>query len=349
MTAVTGVQIPAVQYVTTPDGADIAYTVCGDGEPFVFLPMFLNHVQDVWRGYYSFSSLLVALKERFQLVNFDSRGLGLSTRGLPQDVTLDDYLSDLDAVLDKLDIDRAVFLGSCQSTFLAAHYALRNPERVRALVLVNGALSWDAWRLSSVYDTLPEEDWELFLYNQVPRSKPPDVAKQTVELLKQAETQQDYLVSARVWHSAGLERLATRIRTPTLVLHSRDFRLRSVEAPIELARKLPNSRLVLMESDLLFGEPGQAMEAIDAFLAEVEAEECRPARGAEQHPSATPLTMREVEVLRLLAGGESNRDIADRLYLSLRTVERHITNIYAKIGARGRADATAYAVHNALT
>ena len=44
---------------------------------------------------------------------------------------------------------------------------------------------------------------------------------------------------------------------------------------------------------------------------------------------------------RLVAIGESNRQIAKELVLSVRTVERHVTNIYAKIYARGRADATA--------
>jgi DNA-binding NarL/FixJ family response regulator len=61
------------------------------------------------------------------------------------------------------------------------------------------------------------------------------------------------------------------------------------------------------------------------------------------------LTWREVEVLRLIAGGSSNREVAAQLVLSLRTVERHITNIYAKIGARGRADATSYALRNSLS
>jgi pimeloyl-ACP methyl ester carboxylesterase/DNA-binding CsgD family transcriptional regulator len=348
MGVVAPVHIPAVQYVTTPDGADIAYTVTGSGEPFVFLPGFLNHVQDAWRGYYSSTPLLQELADRFRLVNFDSRGLGLSTRCLPQDLSLDHYLSDLDTVLEKLDIDRAILLGSCQSTFLAAHYALRNPERVRALILVNGALSWDAWRLSSVYDRLPEEDWELFLYCLVPRSCPPEKAKLLLDVMKQAQTQRDYVISARVWQSAGIERLAARIRVPSLILHSREFRLRAVEGPTELARKLPNSRLVLMDSDTLFGEPGQAMQAIDSFLADVDREACPPA-SAVADLATSPLTAREVQVLRLLAGGETNREIAARLYLSLRTVERHIANIYAKIGARGRADATAYALRNSLT
>jgi DNA-binding NarL/FixJ family response regulator len=61
------------------------------------------------------------------------------------------------------------------------------------------------------------------------------------------------------------------------------------------------------------------------------------------------LTARELEVLRLVAAGHSNREIADVLVLSLRTIERHINNLYAKIGARGKADATAYAFRHGLT
>jgi DNA-binding CsgD family transcriptional regulator len=61
------------------------------------------------------------------------------------------------------------------------------------------------------------------------------------------------------------------------------------------------------------------------------------------------LSGREVDVLRLIAAGKSNREIADEIVLSVRTVERHITNIYAKIGARGKADATVYALRHSLT
>ncbi len=55
------------------------------------------------------------------------------------------------------------------------------------------------------------------------------------------------------------------------------------------------------------------------------------------------LTPREVEVLRLLAAGRSNRDIAEHLVLSERTVARHVANIFAKIGVGSRSAATAYA------
>jgi DNA-binding CsgD family transcriptional regulator len=60
------------------------------------------------------------------------------------------------------------------------------------------------------------------------------------------------------------------------------------------------------------------------------------------------LTAREAEVLGLIASGSSNTEIATELFLSVRTVERHITNIYRKIDARGRADAVNYALRHQL-
>jgi non-specific serine/threonine protein kinase len=61
------------------------------------------------------------------------------------------------------------------------------------------------------------------------------------------------------------------------------------------------------------------------------------------------LTARQAEVLRLLADGLSNKEIAERLYLSRGTVERHLATIYHKLGLGGRVDATRYAVEHELT
>jgi DNA-binding CsgD family transcriptional regulator len=65
-------------------------------------------------------------------------------------------------------------------------------------------------------------------------------------------------------------------------------------------------------------------------------------------PYLNGLTSREIEVLRLLAAGRTNNDIAETLVLSVRTVERHIANIYGKIDAHGRADATAFAFNSGI-
>ena len=68
-------------------------------------------------------------------------------------------------------------------------------------------------------------------------------------------------------------------------------------------------------------------------------------------PGALPagLTAREAEVLRLLASGKTDRDIAVELVISEHTVGRHLQNLYAKLGVSSRSAATAYAFEHGLT
>ena len=65
---------------------------------------------------------------------------------------------------------------------------------------------------------------------------------------------------------------------------------------------------------------------------------------ADQHG----LSPRELEVLRLMADGRTNQEIADELFLSLRTVTTHITAILGKLGLPSRTAAVAYAIRNGL-
>jgi DNA-binding CsgD family transcriptional regulator len=74
----------------------------------------------------------------------------------------------------------------------------------------------------------------------------------------------------------------------------------------------------------------------------------QPAPPPPQTGYPAGLTAREVEVLRLIAAGRTNKEIAAALVISLATAERHIANIYNKIGARNRAEATAYALNQGL-
>ncbi len=60
------------------------------------------------------------------------------------------------------------------------------------------------------------------------------------------------------------------------------------------------------------------------------------------------LTDREVEVLRLIARGRSNRQVAERLFISPKTVGRHVENLYAKIGVSSRAAAAVFAMEHRL-
>src|SRR5437763_1878261 len=85
---------PPVRFVTTKDGYDIAYTICGEGQPFVFMPFPNNHLQLNWQSRRR-RDLMERLSAHFKLVLYDSRGQGMSTRGLPENHSLTDYVTDL--------------------------------------------------------------------------------------------------------------------------------------------------------------------------------------------------------------------------------------------------------------
>ena len=90
----------------------------------------------------------------------------------------------------------------------------------------------------------------------------------------------------------------------------------------------------------------QATAEASAFLDRVRSPAIATDRA--RAPSPFGLTSRELDVLRLLAAGKSDREIADMLFIGLRTVETHVSNVLAKLGAHNRAEATAFAIRSDL-
>ncbi len=69
---------------------------------------------------------------------------------------------------------------------------------------------------------------------------------------------------------------------------------------------------------------------------------------ASHADTSSRLSIREIEVLQLVAAGRSNAEIADELFISLRTVTTHLTHIFAKLGVESRAEAVALALRTGL-
>jgi DNA-binding NarL/FixJ family response regulator len=122
-----------------------------------------------------------------------------------------------------------------------------------------------------------------------------------------------------------------------------------------LRREVPTARIVVMARDVMGGLARQALNAgAEAFVSEHDAPEtlgaavravvaglvCAP-RMTRRLVAKPTFTHREKEILELLVGGMTNREIADRLYLAESTVKSHVTSAFAKLGVRSRKDAAA--------
>ncbi|WP_166879968.1 LuxR C-terminal-related transcriptional regulator [Salinibacterium sp. ZJ450] len=103
-------------------------------------------------------------------------------------------------------------------------------------------------------------------------------------------------------------------------------------------------RMVVTEGTIW--PPRVVLDRVPQVLAEIAQSSHLPPTTGDPLPDG--LTAREAEVLALIGHGMTSRAIASELVISIDTVGRHITNLYRKIGARGRADATAYALRMKL-
>jgi pimeloyl-ACP methyl ester carboxylesterase/DNA-binding CsgD family transcriptional regulator len=298
------------------------------------------------------------LVERFRVVTFDDRGQGLSTRGLPADLTLQDFDRDIEAVAAEIPAARFAIVGCARAAHLGLRYAIRHPERVSALFIISCPISFrpdtrpHAWSIG-LFDLLPSENWEFFLRTQLLPGLSPEESNKGVALLKETVIREDYETAWRLWRTSDVTRELPLVRVPTLVIHPRDFPLLPPEESVKLAASIEGASITMIEGSDFFGDADQAVQAISDFLEALP--EIREPVAVDQTFSApretppsvgpgTDLSSREVEVLRLIAAGSSNAQIADELVISVRTVERHISHIYAKLGVHNRAQATAYAL-----
>lgn len=162
---------------------------------------------------------------------------------------------------------------------------------------------------------------------------------------------QEVADTAVAFDSAGLSAEGNRCRGAVLLAQGRAVeamaQLRTafnawqeLDAPYNAAR----TRMLLADA---YGALGDADAAARERSA---AEACFARLGVVTERDGLPggLTARELEVVRLIAVGDSNRAIADKLVLSEKTVARHVSNIFGKVGATSRSGVTAYAYDNGL-
>jgi pimeloyl-ACP methyl ester carboxylesterase/DNA-binding CsgD family transcriptional regulator len=350
-----------VRFCSASDGTRVAYAVHGRGPPLVRTATWLTHLEfdwqsPVWRHW------LDGLSASSTLVRYDERGCGLSDRDV-SDFSLDARVSDLEAVIAAAGLADFALLGMSQGGPVAIEYAARHPDRVSHLVLygtyARGRLERDPSPAdrdhAELMIRLIRMGWgrdqpvfrRLFTTLFVPDGTPEQM--RWFDDLQRVTTEPETAV--RIRHARNHDNVtaaAARVIAPTLVTHPRDDALVPFAEGRIVATLIPGARFVPLESRnhiLLANEPAWTAfrHELDGFLA---------ARADEPPPVArdlTDLSNREVDVLELVAAGHGNDEIAARLYISVRTVERHLSNVYVKFGVSGRAARAAAAARFATS
>jgi DNA-binding CsgD family transcriptional regulator len=170
-----------------------------------------------------------------------------------------------------------------------------------------------------------------------------------VKYFQESTTQADQLKVLPLQRASSVKGIAHHIRVPTLIISTARDPLRpgAEDYGKLLAPLIAGSRLVIRDNPYAWqGETTAMALLVESFLDEVGF-----LGSVSVGQSAPPdgLSAREVEVLRLIAAGRSNPQIADELVISLNTVQRHVSNILAKTGLANRAEAASYATRNGLT
>jgi DNA-binding NarL/FixJ family response regulator len=161
-------------------------------------------------------------------------------------------------------------------------------------------------------------------------------------------TPPSYLAYVEWRNAVDVSDLLRNVTVPALVLNRRRPYFAGIAGGVASAIK--NARLYTAPTDGVV--PGRWLAEETAVVEEFLGVNALASSSDSNQPAVADglvhLTQRELDVLALLVAGRSNREIADDLVLSERTVARHIANMYQKAAVHGRAEITAYALKHRL-
>jgi pimeloyl-ACP methyl ester carboxylesterase/DNA-binding CsgD family transcriptional regulator len=352
-----------IRFCTTSDGVRIAYATVGSGPVLVKAPNWMTHLEyewqsPVWRHWWE------ELARDYTVIRFDQRGAGLSDWDIPG-TSFESWVRDLEAVVEATAVDRFALLGISQGGPVAVEYCVRHPEKVTHLLLYGAFARGSLFRGRSHEEhealiTLTREGWgrDNAAYRQMFTSQfMPGASAEQMNWFNELQRASTTGASAARVQEIGshinvLDRLHL-VSAPTLVLHAdRDQRVPFNEGRT-LASLIPNASLVTLESRnhlTLADEPAweKLIGNVRHFLTTGKPLPDVVGNTEQPLPGSHQLTAREVEVLRLIAAGRSNQEIADELVISLNTVSNHVKNILGKTDSANRTEAASYAYRRGL-
>jgi pimeloyl-ACP methyl ester carboxylesterase/DNA-binding CsgD family transcriptional regulator len=328
------------------DGRRIAYATVGEGPLLLFGGRWVTHLEEEWDDPRT-RAFFEELATTHRVVRYDRIGAGLSDRTLPGGATLELDTRTLATVHEALGGEPAIMFACSCAGLAIAEYATGNPDRVRKIVFFGGYASRDdipeATRRSIV--DFARTNWVLAAQMLAGLFTPHGSGDEIAALSRYQRRSADAEVAAAFLEldlASDARAVLPKVTAPALVLHRRGDRTVPISRGRELAALLPNARFVTLSGDShlpYMDDQREVQRALAGFL-----DDAVPA----ESNGNSPLTRRETEVLRLVAAGLSNREIASSLVLSEHTVHRHVANILRKLTQSTRAAAAAYATRAGL-
>ena len=324
----------------------VAWAAVGAGPPLVVGGWWMGHLELNWADP-AFRAFFARWPPDHTLVRYDRPGSGLSP-GAPEP-SLDGEVAALTEVVTALGEAPVTLLGASSGGPVAATLAARRPDLVERLVLY-GTFA-DGSRIALARGPGPARRPRrrplgpglAGAGRPVPARRDPGRARRRSRASsgpRPPPTPRPPSLAAAYAFDVRAE--LARVAAPTLVLHRRDDRAIPVALGRDVAATVPDASFVALEGDDHFPWRGDA----DAVLRAIRARVPPGSSGApwrEVTPPTSVLSPRELEVLRLVAEGLADREIARRLSLSPHTVHRHLANVRSKLDLPSRAAATAYA------
>jgi pimeloyl-ACP methyl ester carboxylesterase len=275
-----------IQFCDAGDGTRIAYATVGSGPPLVKAANWMTHLDLEWTTPV-WSHWLRGLARNRQLIRYDERGCGLSDWKVPS-FTFDDWVDDLETVVEATGLERFPLLGVSQGGAVAVAYAVRHPERVSRLILAGAYARGrlvravdESERAGAALDLeLARVGWarqdpsylQVFASQFLPDGTPEEWAGFT-SFQKRTTSPENAFRFLEEFAIIDVSAIANQLTCPTLILHSReDVRVPRSQA-MELAAMIPDSKLVLLDSgNHLLSATEKAwpefLSHIDTFLAQ---------------------------------------------------------------------------------
>lgn len=334
----------------------VGFATTGAGPPLLVPGAWVGHLELDWELPH-LPDFVRELARSHTVIRYDRLGIGLSDRDVEPDdrVGSPRELATAHAVLEQLGVEGPIdVLGISAGAATGVALAAAEPDRVRRLVLYGACVDGAALappELRAALLAMVRAHWgagsRALADVWMPGAKA-DVRDAFAALQRAAASPEMAAAGLEAMYATDLRDVLPDVAAPALVLHRRDDRAVPFGQARDLAALLGDAQLVTLEGAMhppWLGDRRAVLRAITGFLTagEASAEPVPPPAVADE-----TLSPREREVLRLVAEGLSDADIAQRLVVSPHTVHRHMANIRAKLRQPSRAAAAAHAARHGM-